>query len=116
MRKSHAEIVHVFARQLRTLRRERGSSQINLALQAGVHLSYIGRLERAESAAGIDMVERLAGALGVEPAQLLAVPKAGQETLAALKSHVRANVERVLARGDAASLHALAVVANALAR
>lgn len=116
VKKRHAEIVQVFARRLREVRRERGISQINLALRAGVHISYIGRLERAESAAGIDTVERLAAALGVPPGTLLTVKGTGQESLSTLHGQVRDNVEATIRKGDVASLHALAVVANALSQ
>lgn len=46
-------------------------TQMALARRSGVGQSTIGRILRAETAATIDNVEALAGALGVAPAQLL---------------------------------------------
>jgi transcriptional regulator with XRE-family HTH domain len=65
------EIREVLARNLRRLRRARGLSQEELAHRAGIDRTYISSLERSVYAAGIDVVDRLAGALGVEAADLL---------------------------------------------
>ena len=46
-------------------------SQEELAHAADIDRTYISSLERARYAASIDMLERLAAALGVEPANLL---------------------------------------------
>ncbi|ANH76632.1 helix-turn-helix domain protein [Ralstonia insidiosa] len=48
-----------------------GLSQEELAERAGVHRTYIGMLERAEKNVTIYNIERVAVALGVEPAVLL---------------------------------------------
>ncbi len=50
---------------------ELGISQEELAERAGVHRTYIGMLERSEKNATLYSIERLAGALEVEPAVLL---------------------------------------------
>ena len=63
----HAEIVELFAARLREVRHSRGMTQAELARQAHVTVSYIGRLESAGAAPGIDLVERLAKALGKTP-------------------------------------------------
>jgi transcriptional regulator with XRE-family HTH domain len=60
-----------FARNLRRLRRARSLSQEELAALAGLNRNYVGMLEREEYAASIDVLERLAAALGVEPVELL---------------------------------------------
>ena len=64
-------IVRRFAATLRRLRRERGLTQAELSRRAKIALSYVGRLEAGTSAPGIDLLDRLAGALGVTPAELL---------------------------------------------
>jgi transcriptional regulator with XRE-family HTH domain len=61
----------VLARNLRLLRTERGLSQEALADLIEIDRTYVSLLERERSAATLDMLERLAGALGVEPWQLL---------------------------------------------
>lgn len=66
-----AEIVRLFADRLREIRHSRGMTQLDLARKAHVTVSYIGRLESAGSAPGIDLVSRLADALGTTVADLL---------------------------------------------
>ena len=68
---THEEIVRRFAIRLRELRRGRGLTQAELARQAHVTVTYIGRLENQGAAPGIDLVARLAGALGVGLIELL---------------------------------------------
>ncbi len=58
------------ARRLRLLRAERGWSQEVLAEAAGLHRTYVSSIERGERNVGIDNVERLAGAFGVEIGEL----------------------------------------------
>ncbi len=67
----HAEIVQRFAAKLREARRSRGMTQAELGRRANISESYIRRLESAGAAPGIDMVERLAVALGTTVAELL---------------------------------------------
>lgn len=66
------EIREVFARNLRQLRHARGMSQEELAHLAGLDRTYISSLERGIYGATIDVVDRIAVALGVEAAELLA--------------------------------------------
>ena len=65
------EIREIFARNLRTLRQAKDLSQEELAHRAGIDRTYISALERNVYNASIDVVERLAEALGVEAAELL---------------------------------------------
>ncbi len=67
----HDPIVARFARRLREARTSRAMTQAQLAEKAQVTLSYITRLESGTSAPGIDLVARLAAALGVPVADLL---------------------------------------------
>ena len=64
-------VVRHFATRLRELRRRRGYSQATLAAAATVSTSYITRLENGLVAPGIDLVARLAVALGVAVTDLL---------------------------------------------
>jgi transcriptional regulator with XRE-family HTH domain len=59
------------ARNLRQLRQARGLSQEEIAARADITANYVSCLEREEYAASIDVVERLADALDVEPIELL---------------------------------------------
>jgi transcriptional regulator with XRE-family HTH domain len=60
-----------FAANLRREREALGLSQKALAHEAGMHRTYIGSVERGECNISIDKVERLARALGLEPAELM---------------------------------------------
>jgi transcriptional regulator with XRE-family HTH domain len=68
-------IREVFARNLRKARHARGLSQEALAHEANVDRTYISALERGVYGATIDMVDKLAQVLGVEPAALLQRPE-----------------------------------------
>ena len=61
----------VLARNLRRMRNASGMSQEELADRAIINRNYVGMLERAEHAATVDMLEKLASVLGVDPAELL---------------------------------------------
>src|SRR4051794_29146148 len=69
----HDEIVRRFAQQLRSVRTSCGMSQADLASKAEITPTYVSRLESAKVAPGIDLVAKLAGALGVTPGDLLPV-------------------------------------------
>ncbi len=60
----HDKIVQQFAARLRELRRSRGMTQKELAERASLTETYLSRLEGAGAAPGIDLVARLADALG----------------------------------------------------
>src|SRR5438552_16553710 len=69
----HDEIVHRFAQRLRELRRSRGMTQKELAERANLTETYLSRLESAGSTPGIDLVARLADALGTTVHDLLPI-------------------------------------------
>jgi transcriptional regulator with XRE-family HTH domain len=60
------------ARHLRAMRAERGLSQEALADLASLHRTYVGSVERRERNVSLDNIERLAIALDVDVADLLA--------------------------------------------
>ncbi|SDJ59419.1 DNA-binding transcriptional regulator, XRE-family HTH domain [Paracoccus denitrificans] len=59
------------ARNLRRLRQEKSLSQEELADRADINRNYVGMLEREENAATVDMLEKLAVVLEVDPVELL---------------------------------------------
>ncbi len=61
----------VFARNLRRFRLAAQLSQEALAHEAGVDRTYISALERSVYSASIDMIERLASVLAIDPHLLL---------------------------------------------
>ena len=57
---------------IRSYRRTARMSQEKLAEKADLHHNYIGEIERGEKAATIDTLLKIAKALAVRPADLLA--------------------------------------------
>lgn len=68
------EIREVLALNLRKYRQAQGLSQEELAHRADIDRTYISAIERSVYAASIEVVDRLAQALGIEAADLLSRP------------------------------------------
>lgn len=99
----HAPIVGLFAEKLREIRLSRGMTQAQLAHKATVTTSYIWRLESGRAAPGIDLVGRLADALGTSANDLL--PSAGpSDTLPMLKDQAKRLFDSLLQKSDRESL------------
>ncbi len=64
---------------VRRLRVLRGISSEALAAQADVDRAYVSRIERAVANPTIDILERIARVLGVEMAELFAIPAPHEE-------------------------------------
>lgn len=60
-----------FGLNFQDLRREHGFSQESFANETGIDRGYISDLDNAKFAASLDMVERIADGLGVDPSVLL---------------------------------------------
>lgn len=101
----HGDVVRAFAVRLRQLRMERGLSQLQLAQRAHVNVNYVGRLERATAAPGIDLVGRLALALDVSIDMLL--NSSPTNTIPFLQEQARRRFESILKRADAPALSLL---------
>lgn len=71
MKAPPSNLRRVVAENVRRLRRLAELSQEGLAERADLHRTYVGAIERAERNLSLDNIERLALALGVEPAALL---------------------------------------------
>jgi len=95
-------------------------SQLALAQRAIVTSSYIGKLERGEAAPGIDMLGRLAEALGIEPEKLIASNAIIPSSIPVIRAQIQQQVRKLLSRDDEQGLRAVAIVLglidNALAR
>jgi transcriptional regulator with XRE-family HTH domain len=61
----------VVAKNLRRTRQAKGLSQEELADRAGINRNYVGMLEREEHAATVDMLEKLADVLEIDPIEFL---------------------------------------------
>ena len=60
----------IVATNVRRLRLERGLTQEQLGLEAGIAMRYVGMIERAETSATVGMLGKLAEALEVHPSML----------------------------------------------
>lgn len=65
------DLRETFAANLRRLRNEKGFSQDELAYEAEISRSYLSQLEKGVFFASLKIIGRLAGALQIEPAELL---------------------------------------------
>lgn len=99
----HAGIVLRFGARLRELRNSRGMTQTELAAQAHVTASYVWRLESGGAAPGIDLVDRLAVALGTTAADLLPVAEP-PDSLPVLREQARKLFESLMSEGDRETL------------
>lgn len=59
-----------FGKRVRELRNGLGLSQEALAEKASLHWTYVSGVERGLRTPGLDVIGRLAGGLGVSPAEL----------------------------------------------
>lgn len=66
------EVAERLGENLRRARRRTGLSQEQVAVRASLHRTEIGLLERGGRVARVDTLIRLAGAMSIEPAELLA--------------------------------------------
>ena len=67
-----ADVRHEFGRNLRRLRSARGLTQEELAAASGLNRTYVGSIERGERNVSLINIHKLAAAIGVPPAELLA--------------------------------------------
>ena len=102
--KVHDPVVQRFATRLREVRLARGMTQAELALKSSIGAAYIGRLERGTAAPGIDLVERLAHALGTSAAELLPAAERPADAQAVLREQARSLLEAIVASGDSTTL------------
>jgi transcriptional regulator with XRE-family HTH domain len=112
----HDPIVSRFGRRLRELRASRGLTQAQLAESAGVTVSYITRLEAGYYAPGIDLVQKLATALGTSAADLLPTEDPPPDAVAVLRERARTLFEGLVAAEDQAALSLLVQLLDQLNR
>lgn len=66
------DIRHQLGRNVRQAREAQGWSQEHFAHEAGIHRTYVSDIERGARNPTITVVDKLAKALGIKPADLLA--------------------------------------------
>lgn len=109
-------LIESFASNLARLRTERGLSKSDLAKRALADVSHIGRLERLGGIPSLDLVARLAEAMGVSTAELIAPDAERHESIEPLRKQIRGLLEHTLARATKPELHALAILIAAVGR
>jgi transcriptional regulator with XRE-family HTH domain len=105
-RKRHEEVVARFATRLRELRAGLGMTQAELAKKAKVTETYIGRLEAGRAAPGVDLVGRLAEALGTTIAGLLPATDP-PDTAEVLRTQARKLADSLIPTADRETLQIL---------
>jgi transcriptional regulator with XRE-family HTH domain len=95
----HDPVVRLFADRLRSVRVARGMTQAELGQQAQVTATYVSRLESAKAAPGIDLVARLAAALGTTVTDLMPAA-APPDPLPVLKAQAQRLLAALLQTGD----------------
>lgn len=63
--KTKEEICRDFGQRIKSLRKRRGLTQRDLAQRVGVHVSFLGDVERGYKGCGIETIVRIADALDV---------------------------------------------------
>jgi transcriptional regulator with XRE-family HTH domain len=98
-RSKRSEIVRAFGARLRELRRSRGMTQADLATAARATAAYVWRLEAGDVSPGLDVLDRLAKALGTTAADLLPAVEP-PDTEAAMREQSRKLFESLLGVAD----------------
>lgn len=71
------EIREILALNLKRHRKAAGFSQEELAHRVGIDRTYVSALERRVHGASVDLLDKVAKALGIEAADLLKRPETG---------------------------------------
>jgi len=90
-------IKELLGANIRAYRRDLGISQEELATMAGMATNYLGRIESGKKFPSADMIERIAVALGKDPAALFALAPAMQDWKGRLLSKINAMIDQELA-------------------
>jgi transcriptional regulator with XRE-family HTH domain len=69
------DLKDVMAINMRRLRYDKGLTQEELAARSGLSMRYVGSIERAAVSASVSVLGRIAGALDVDPCELIRLSK-----------------------------------------
>ncbi|MCM1010928.1 MAG: helix-turn-helix domain-containing protein [Fusobacterium sp.] len=75
MTSKHSNITSKIGLKIKLLRNKQGLSQEDLASKSELSATSLGTIERGTSVPGIDTLERIANALGIELKELVDVSK-----------------------------------------
>jgi transcriptional regulator with XRE-family HTH domain len=65
-----SEFINLVAQRIRSLRKQKGLTQEQLAEKANLHYSYLSSVERGERNASLESIEKIINALEINPMQL----------------------------------------------
>lgn len=69
------DLRQILATNLRRIRHEKGISQEQLALEAGVDRAHVSKIERGMTQVGIEIIGKFVDVLGVEPVEFFKAPQ-----------------------------------------
>ncbi|WP_454618576.1 helix-turn-helix domain-containing protein [Bradyrhizobium cenepequi] len=69
------DLKEVMAINMRRLRYDKKLTQEELAARSGLSMRYVGSIERGAVAASVSVLGKVAAALGVDPCDLIRLPK-----------------------------------------
>ncbi|GAB1714982.1 MAG: transcriptional regulator [Nitrobacter sp.] len=69
------DLTEVMAINIRRLRYDRKLTQEELAARSGLSMRYVGSIERGAVSASVSVLGKIAEALGVDPCDLIRLPK-----------------------------------------
>lgn len=70
-------LIETFGRNVRQARKDKGWTQEQLAFEAGVKRAYLSEVENGQRNVSLDVVEKLAKALSLDPSALVSGPRTG---------------------------------------
>ena len=112
----HDDVVRRFGERLREVRRSRGMTQARLAELAEVTVGYISRVESGNGGAvGLDLLARLAAALGSTVADLVPTTEA-PDTDGTLRTEIRRLTASLLESADRDTLLLLSQLLSRLSQ
>ena len=103
----------LFGGKVRALRQAKRLTQEQLGQQSGLHYTYVGAVERAETNLSMDNIDKLAGGLGVEPAELFRF-SSGDAAVSDRDKLLLELMELVSDRDEKALAHILRIVTEAM--
>lgn len=65
-----SEILKIFGKRIKELRKKNNMSQEKLAEKTGIHRTYLGVIERGEKSISIEIIEKLSKALNISISEL----------------------------------------------
>jgi len=91
-----ADLKEILAKNLKKHRQRLGITQPELAEKAGLSTHYLGMIEIARNFPAVDVLERLAAALGVKPNELFSVSDSPEIAMEQLQQAILGMIDKRL--------------------